>query len=238
MRNDEMFRGQLPRIYELSDLIATPAPAGAYFHNLNASLAAIPQKLKQYRDIEAELQVLDYDAWACLKAKVEPDLKRKDALRAWEQAFNTLNEAKGYKYLVSAGYSDIRFIPVSGQSTPDLEAFEGSRRILCEVKTINRSDQQRETFARNEVFDVVDQLDEGFFTKLECSLNNAAKQMRAYCSEADTRRIAYVIINLDDILHEYADRYRVQLESFLVSKKPSDIEVVWDIKPPFYTSQL
>lgn len=233
-----MFRGQLPRIYELRDLNATSAPAGAYFHNLDESLAEIPQKMKQYRDIEADLQALDDDAWRDLKSNVESDLKRRDALRGWEQVFNTLNEAKGYKYLFSAGYSNVRFIPRSKQSTPDLEAFEGDRRILCEVKTINRSNQQAKGFAENDVFDVNEQLSEGFFTKLECSLSHAAKQMRAYCSATDTRRIAYVVMNFDDGLHEYADRYRVQLDSFVVSKKPSDIEVVWDIKPPFYAAEV
>jgi len=233
-----MFRDQLPRLYELRDTISEPAPAGAYFQSLDESLAETPQKLKQYRDIEADLQALDQAAWRDMKAAVKFKLEKRLPLRGWEQIFDTLNEAKGYAYLVKTGCIDIRFVPRSEKRTPDLEASASGRRVLCEVKTINVSDQEARRFAESAVSEVVSQLPEGFFNKVEGALNEAAAQMLAYCSDAGTRRIAYVVVNYDDRSHEYEERYRKQLASFLAKRKPPDIEVVWDIKPPFYTSQV
>jgi hypothetical protein len=58
-----MYRKELPRIYELRDLLPVSPPAGACFRDLDQSLAQIPQKLRQFRDIEQDLQGLDPAAW-------------------------------------------------------------------------------------------------------------------------------------------------------------------------------
>lgn len=235
-----MFRGQLPRIYELRGLLPKPTPVGAYFQSLDESLAKTPQKMKQYRDLEAVLQVLDDSAWSTLKAEVKPLLTAKHPLRGWQPLFDKLNEANAYAHLARVGCTGIRFIPRSktkGRRTPDLEASERDRRVLCEVKTINRSEGAVHRFANNDVFDVSDHLPTEFFEKLERVLNEALDQMSAYCSQADTWRIAYVIVNYDDRLHEYEDRYRVQLGDFLSQRKPPSLDVAFDIKPPFHIAQ-
>ena len=42
-RRKTVYRRELPRIYELRDLLPNPPPPGAYFCNLDKSLAEIPQ---------------------------------------------------------------------------------------------------------------------------------------------------------------------------------------------------
>jgi hypothetical protein len=49
-RRKTVYRRELPRIYELRDLLPNPPPPGAYFCNLDKSLAEIPQKLRQFRE--------------------------------------------------------------------------------------------------------------------------------------------------------------------------------------------
>lgn len=235
-----MFRAKLPRIYELRDLLSDPPPTGAYFRDLDRTLSEWPQKLKQYRDIEADLQSLDDAAWSYLKGELAPLLTTKHETRGWQQLFDKLNQAKAYGYLAREGCRDIRFIPESkviGQRTPDLEAVTCGRKVLCEVKTINVSDDEANRFHNNDVRDTVYELPDGFFLKLSCTLDSAVAQMRAYCPESGTRRIAYIIVNFDDRLHEYADHYQKQIAQFLEGKGPLELEVFMDVKPAFYTAE-
>jgi hypothetical protein len=61
--------------------------------------------------------------------------------------------------------------------------------------------------------------------------------MDAYDASPGTKRIAYVIVNFDDALHEYADLYRVQIDQYISTANPAPkVDVVFDIKPPFYAA--
>jgi hypothetical protein len=234
-----MFRKELPRIYDLRDLLPDSPPADAYFRDLDASLAATPQKLRQFRDWERELEGLDPSAWALLKSELAPLLTARHPTRGWQQLFDKLNQAKAYNYLKAAGYLDVKFISVSrikGQRTPDLEACGGSTTALCEVKTISVSEDEADRRATGGVGTTTDQLNAGFFAKLASDLADAKAQMMAYEVNSETRKIAYVIVNFDDHLHEYADRYQLQIERYLKINSPEGLEVVLDIKPAFSTA--
>ncbi|WP_332685421.1 hypothetical protein [Bosea sp. (in: a-proteobacteria)] len=234
-----MFRSELPRIYGLRDLLPEPAPAAAYFRDLDRSLNEWPQKLKQYRDIQADLQSLDDAGWRYLKGELAPLLIAKHKTRGWQQLFDKLNQAKAYAYLVRDGCTDIRFISeskVKGQRTPDLEALARGKKVLCEVKTINVSDVEASRFHSDDVQEIVDQLPDGFLGKLESKIVLAIKQMQVYCSERSARRVVYIIVNFDDRLHEYVDRYQEQINQFLIGSQPPEIEVILDVKPAFYTA--
>jgi hypothetical protein len=60
--------------------------------------------------------------------------------------------------------------------------------------------------------------------------------MLAYNPDSAVRKIAYVIVNFDDSLHEYGDRYGSQIAEFMATNPISDLEVQLDIKPPFYAA--
>lgn len=232
-RTNGVYRKKLPRVFELHDLIATPRPPNAYFQNFESSLSEIPQKLKQFCDIERDLQGLDATAWAFLKSEVAPLLVARDPRRGWQALFDKLNQAKAFNHLKAAGYQNIRFVPPSairGQQTPDLQA-DGA---LCEVKTIDISEVEADRRDSGGVGTSTDHLDEGFFRKLSSDLRKARDQMAAYSCHGCTKYIAYVIVNFDDSLHEYADRYRPQIDQYVMSVPVSDLEIVFDIKPPFY----
>jgi len=167
-----VYRRELPRVFELRDLVGQSLSPDAYFQSFEQSLSEIPQKLKQFRDIERDLQGLDADAWTFLKGEVAPLLAAKDSKRGWQSLFDKLNQAKAYNYLKSAGYLNIRFVPpsaVKGQQTPDLQAD----RVLCEVKTINISEIEANRRDSGGVGTSTDNLDEGFFRKLSSDLRKA-----------------------------------------------------------------
>ena len=236
-RRHTVYRKQLPRIYELRDLLPDPPPASAYLRDLDRSLADIPQKLFQFRRIEQDLAGLDPQAWMFLKLELKPLLVAKHPKRGWQALFDKLNEAKAYNYLRGVGYDDVRFIPRSktkGQRTPDFSAANGQSKALCEVKTINASEVEVDRRDSGGVGTTTNQLEQGFFAKLSADLSSAKSQMLAYDIDVATKKIVYVILNFDDQLHEYADRYRQQIDHYLSSATPEGLEVVLESKPPFY----
>src|SRR5712664_1198752 len=100
---------ELERMSELRDYSVTLGSANAYFQNDDTKFTD-PRKRRFFLDIERDLHGLDIEAWAFLKDEALPRLQAKHPTRGWEQLFETLNEAKGYNYLVHIGCSDVKFI--------------------------------------------------------------------------------------------------------------------------------
>jgi hypothetical protein len=223
---------EFPRLSELQEH-GDPAPPE--FYSFDAKDNRIAQK--QFRDIEADLQGLDPHSWAFLKAELVPLLKRRDGRRGWQALLDKLNEAKGHNYLTSIACSGVRFIPrslVHGQKTPDLAGWLGSTSVLCEVKTINVSDDECNLRKGGGVGTISARLRPEFFSKLKSTLEGARNQLAAYGPSPDVRKIAYVVVNYDDILHEYSSNYKEQLQTFLATHALPEVEVIFDSKPPFY----
>ena len=60
--------------------------------------------------------------------------------------------------------------------------------------------------------------------------------MDAFCLENTTRKIAFVVINFDDLLHEYADTYEQQIREGITRNLIPGLEILLSIKPPFYSA--
>jgi hypothetical protein len=236
-----MYREQLPRIYELRDMAQSPPSSEAYFSDFDSKLRENAVRLKHFRHIEAELKVLDWAAWRHLKVGLAPLFTARKEQRGWQALFDKLNEAKGFKYLVSIGCTNVEFVPASsarGQRTPDLQGALAGTTVLCEVKTINISEVEAVRRKIGAVGSVSRQLPDQFFKKLKSDLETAKAQMVAYRRECTTRKIVYVVINFDASLHEYANDYSSQIASFIAANPTLDIEAVFDIKPPFYSATV
>ena len=228
-----MYRKELPRIYELRDLLPHPLPPNAFFQHLDKTLAEIPQKLRQFRELEKDLQGLDATAWSFLKSELAPLLLARDAKRGWQYLFDKLNQAKAYNYLKSEGYWNVEFISpsrVTGERTPDLGAALGLVRALCEVKTVNISDMEAGRRDTGGVLAITNQLNVEFLNKLSFALLNAKEQMLAFDAKPATKKIAYVVVNFDDHLHEYAHRYHDQITRYISEHPIPDLDVVFYIK--------
>jgi hypothetical protein len=236
-----MYRKQLPRVYELRDMAQSPPSAEAYFSDFDNKLQENRVRLKHFRDIEAELQGLDAAAWSYLKAQLTPLLAVRIENRGWQALFDKLNEAKGYNHLVSIGCTNVEFIPVSsvnGQRTPDLQGALAGARVLCEVKTINMSEVEATRRTSGAVGSITLQLPCGFFRKLTLDIETAKRQMAAYDADNSIRKIVYIIVNFDDRSHEYGDDYSAQTDSFIAANPTPQIEIVFHIKPPFYSATV
>jgi hypothetical protein len=234
----------LPRICEIRDCVMKRGRSGTYFDNFDNSLVDHPVKRKHFLHLEADLAGLDAAAWTHLKAQVIPLFERRHQVRGWQAAFDKLNETKAYNYLERLGCVEVAFIPVStasGQKTPDLQGKLGTKRILCEVKTINPSDDEaaaRGAVARGQIVSGSTQgsLPESFFGKLTATLRAAETQMTSYCADSDARRIVYVILNFDARLNEYVEDYLGQIQAFMTTTELPKVEVIFDVKPKFYSA--
>jgi antitoxin HicB len=238
-RDETKFRKQLPRVYELRDMAQSPPSAEAYFSDFDNKLGESSVRLKHFQDIEAELQGLDASAWSYLKAQLAPLLTLRNEKRGWQALFDKLNEAKGYNHLVSVGYTSVEFVPtssVNGQRTPDLQGRLAGVRVLCEVKTINISEVEATRRANDDAGSISRHLTGGFFSKLASDIETAKSQMAAYDADNSTKKIVYIVVNFDDSLHEYADDLSAQIDSFIAANPMSQIDVVFHIKPPFYSA--
>lgn len=218
--------------------------SGTYFENFESSLVDNPVKRKYFFHLGAELAGLDTVAWGHLKAQVLPIFESRHEVRGWQAAFDKLNEAKAYNYLMTIGCTEVAFIPVSsasGQKTPDLQGKLGTNRVLCEVKTINPSDLEaaaRRAVANGQIVAGSTQgyLPDAFFRKLAATLVAAETQMKSYCPDGTARQIVYVILNFDDLLNQYVEDYLVQIRDFVTNSEVPDVEIAFDVKPKFYSA--
>lgn len=231
-----MCSAELPRVYELvASLKGAPK---SYFRNFTASLRDNPIKRKHFIDIEAELALLDVAAWDHLRTNVRPLFMKGERVRGWQGAFSELNEAKAYNFLVRRGYNCVEFISRrSDTKTPDLRAKMGSIDVLCEVKTINRSERAVRAQAQA-VSSVSNLLPVEFFSKLASTIRSADQQMSVFSAAQDVKKIAYLVINFDDRFHECVDDYLVQISDKREGFMMPGLEIILDVKPEFYSATL
>jgi hypothetical protein len=180
---------ELPRVFQLKDTLDDPKNPTAYFQNFEESLRQNDQKLEAFRRVEAFLSVLDDDAWTTVKDAASGHLVRPSANkgRGWQSLFDILSEARAYAYLRNIGCSEIHFIARADQPTPDLEARIADRRVLCEVKTINISDDEagrrRRVYSGTPVASKTPtELGPQYLFKLSKTLTNAVRQLDAFDS--------------------------------------------------------
>lgn len=224
-----MFRQEMPRIYELRDLITDPSKLCAYFQGFDKSIHDEPSKKRVWLARERELQRLDLESWQFLKEEALPYLMTRDERRGWEQLIAILNQARAHNYLLDEGCLDICFIlrsKTDGKETPDLEGVMNEMKVVCEVKTINISDVEAIRRQTGGVGTIAISLDQGFFRKLESDLLKAKSQMESYFS-GYARRITFVVLNFDDFFGEYKADYFEQIDRFLATHRFPCLDIVF-----------
>lgn len=227
-----MTRQETPRIYELIDLIEDRKHPNAYFKEFEQTTASQNrEKHKIWLAREKELQTLDQRAWDFLKDELTPYLTTRNTKgRDWEQLISILNQARAYNHLRNHGCSDIYFIPRSQKTkkrTPDLEGTVDGHPVLCEVKTINISDEEAKTRNTKAVGSTEYSLNQGFFKKLRNTLTEAKDQMISFNDKSEVNYIAFIVINFDDLFGEYKEHYYKQINNNLKDNPTPGIKVVF-----------
>ena len=227
-------RRDLKRIFELKDTLAVPSHPDAYFQNFEKSLQEIPQKLEAFRKLEEILSALDSAAWNLLKTTASGYLIRQSphSGRGWQALFDVISEARGYRYLQRLGCEDIRFVARGIAPTPDLEATLNGRRVLCEVKTINISDDEagrrRLAYSGAPVASrTPTELGTAYLTKLSKTLANAVNQIEAADPSRSAKRIVFAVLLFDDWVGDYYPAYFREIDAHLLTHAIEGAEVVF-----------
>jgi hypothetical protein len=231
MKDETMhrFREQLPRLFELKDSIADPESVDVYFQRFEENLADSPHTKEVYLRWERVLGDLDAAAWKDLRDEAAPRLTNRDKNgRGWQQLFDILGEARAYRYLKSIGCTDVHFISRSTVRTPDLAGILGSDRVLCEVKTINPSDE--EVAARMcppTLRSLPLNITTGFLRKLLTTIESATQQMRSYDPRVSAAvHFVYLNINFDDFFAECKKAYFQEIDCYLETAQVAGVRIV------------
>lgn len=219
---------QYPNLEKIRELLATaedarkPASYARTFEKTFEGSAGRQWILENY---EQDLWTLDAETWRALKASAVKRLMRNKG-KDWEPLFDILSEAKGYAYLKALGCADIQMIPTSyDYKTPDLKAMLNGGLVLCEVKTINMSDDARTVRDIDPGSPARDCLAEDFLRgKLTWTLRAAKAQLDAVALPA-VRRLVYLVFTPDESLDGYADDYALQLKAFVKTLPMGGVEV-------------
>ena len=231
-----------PRLYELyseSDTISKvnyfALPKFQNAVNITDTRTQYEDELIQYKRLEKDLQQLDGNAWRKLKQKAVKYVAIINKHREHEQLFNTLSEVKGYLYLKSEGCTEVRFISEENTQTPDLYGRHGNSRILMEVKTINRSDDERDWIRANSEINVDGirhmtargvrtGLSDVFKDKIRGTIDTAKRQLMSYRCNGVQRKIVYLVIS-PDLSVALDSRSIEELEAFIGEQGNSNVEV-------------
>lgn len=194
--------------------------------------AAIQRKMLE--DIEENLTALPAAEWATLCAKVAPHFAQRDGVRGWQQAFDRLNEAKGYRFIARCGGVP-SFIREGADPTPDIELNSPTGLVVCEVKTINRSDMEIVSVgsARSTLRTLPEEFIQG---KLQNTVDHARKQLETWRASEAARRVLYLVVNFDDSFAQYAEDYNRQMQASLTSMLADGFEIVYHAKPSYYSA--
>jgi hypothetical protein len=208
--------------------IGDSASPDAYFQNFDQKLADSEHIRDIYLRWERLLEGLDAKAWEHLKKEAAPRLTQRDKKgRGWQQLFDILNEARAYNYLKSIGCTGAHFVPRSRERSPDLEADLASDRVICEVKSLNISDEEiAARIGPPRVRSGQISVGPGFLKKLRATVETARLQMLAYDPVGAAVHVVYLNVVFDDFLAERKEAYFQQIDEYLATAPVLGIQLV------------
>ncbi|HKR44539.1 MAG TPA: hypothetical protein VJU59_33525 [Paraburkholderia sp.] len=217
----------MPRVFELRDLIEQPLTPRAYFQDFETVLDdRLARAIWLAR--EREFQRLDAESWEALKSEARPYLTLHNPNgRGWQQLIDVLNQARAHNYLTELGCSDVRFVPRGKRETADLEGLLDTRVVLCEVKTLNISEDEANRRNTGQGGYTSNTLSQQFLKKLKSTLGKAKSQMAASNVCGNAVCIAFVIVNFDDLFAEYKVDYYRQIDQSLGSEPVQGVDIVF-----------
>jgi len=218
---------KLARVEELVAMVRDREAPRSYFRGWDL-VPSDSARQRIWSAREQEFQSLDGPAWEALKAKAYPYLSSGDPSgRGWEQLISTLNEARAYKYLLELGCTNIKFLEERpSRATPDLAADLDGKKIFCEVKTINISNQEVKRRRNGGVGSISADLPPGFLAKVSSTIEKAINQLKGMEETGPVARMVFLILNFDDNLGEYKEDYYRQIDELLGDFAANDFKIV------------
>jgi len=231
--NSTSYPQLLPRIYELiaqTDLTQKTA----YFRDFEQRFSEGHTVLGYYQKLEQRLTELDADAWNNLRDRAAPLARKCSPGRGWQEMFDVVySEATAYVYLKRTGCTNIRFIDRAEHRTADLSAVRHGRPIICEVKTINKSEEQailNERIHNGEFVasrGAVTLSAEFLDNKLTNTLARAKDQLLKTPGSTDADHMIFTVLYFDDWIGDFQARYIAQIDDHLQANPVAGVELIF-----------
>lgn len=241
-----MFRNKFPSMYELRNQIKHQESLNVFWRDFDVKLKELWFRV-MCLPYENALQALDFNAWENIKKEAFRHQTQWDDKnrRGQQQLIDIFNKARAFKFLKeNIGCSDINFIPcanIKGVKTPDLEGTFRGIKVICEVKTINISNDEidrrrNHKTVRNERIP----LKQGFFHKLMDDIKKAINQLEDYGKNKQALHIVYIILNLDDFWGTQKVMDFQDIDKYLGNNKNliSGIKIVFHNHPIGYPAHI
>jgi hypothetical protein len=194
------FRGRLPKLSELYDRFVTDDPENF--------CRGFPARLRDeksvtfafYEEIEAWLSYIPEPEWPYFTDKIKQTvfLCDRSRRRFWEQLHDVFNEALGVLLLRrDFGCEEVHFVRPKGACTPDLAGRRGPMTHYLEVKTINNSQDERDSWYHEHELNDTTLLPAALKKKIQSSYLYAVSQLSAPEDANTARKIALLVLNPD-----------------------------------------
>lgn len=169
------------------------------------------------------MDALDENSFFLLrKQAIERFQLKPDAQRGNTPMFDILNNAMGYAYLLSRGYTKIECLEESNKiKSPDLKFTVGTTEAFCEVKTIHISDFENRRIGLDKSYNtrVYERLPQRFLNgKLKTILQKAIAQLGN-----SPHSLIFIVMHIDDIAGSHLTTYETQLHQYLSDNWPSSV---------------
>jgi hypothetical protein len=204
------------RIRELITIVRQAHPNDKFFENFDESCRMNESKRRHYRTYDEALRYLDVKSWKILKEKAVKHFRNHRIGQLKQGFFNQLNEAFAYRYLFRRGYSEVRMLPESAVSTPDISYLQAGVLKHCEVKTIGISDKEiKDRGSGRARYLNYAELEDGFFNKFESAFQVARRQIARQTTEG----LVFFVVLWDDLAVDYYPEYRQTIVSYCHTHK-------------------
>ena len=177
--------------------------------------------IRFYEMLDQWISAIPEDQLEVFEEKIARTFKKRDLkrYRDWEQLFDVFNESFGF-HILKRKYNctKIEFIEQEGKS-PDLIGIADDQRIYLEVKTINHSDKERESWHIENTnlqswewpSDTVKEIK----GKIKKVYHEAIVQLKAIPHDPGNRYIVAMVINVDHNITAYSRIIFAECQEFL-----------------------
>ena len=143
-----------------------------------------------------------------------------------------MNEAKAFAYLQVIGCAGVHFIERTNHQTPDLGGVLNESKVLCEVKTINISQDEADRSRRIGQGEVIlrkigTRVDEGFLRKLSSTVASAVKRLAAEDPQGTAHRMVFIVVHFDDWAGDHQEEYFRQVDQYLLQNPVAGAELIF-----------
>jgi hypothetical protein len=194
------FRARLPKLSELYDRFVTDDPRN-FFREFPARLRDVDSAtFAFYKEIDVWLSYIPKLEWVYYANKIKQTVPLCDLSRHrfWEQLHDVFNEALGVLVLRrDFGCDEVHFVRPDGAPVPDLAGQRGQLIHYLEVKTINHSQDERDSWYEEDKLKHTTLLPKALEQKIQSSYGIAMSQLSAPDDARTAKKIALLVFNAD-----------------------------------------